>query len=382
VKSAIANSRLLNIAPSGIRAIHERKRATSVDLGIGEPSLKPDMAPLEAAVAWVREHGCPYTTYAGLPELRELVAGVYGGKFFQTSANVCVTNGSQEAIYLSIKTLAEPGRDEVLVTNPGYPVYHKVCELEGITWRSVELVAADGFTPRAAPILAALTAKTRVIVLATPANPTGAVMPPSEVCELARGLAARPGPPVYLVVDEVYRELTYAAEPYTSFADLYPHTLLVESLSKSCALTGLRIGFLIGPADVVQAAARIHSLMLMSASQFGQRVALEIFRDPIRLRAQVPWYVDQRRATLDAVAANQLSAIEPAGAFYVLVRLPERLAADSTAAAYELLDKADVVTVPGAVFASNTEGYLRVTWAASREAVIEGLRRIAEFILD
>lgn len=382
MKSAIANSRLLNIAPSGIRAIHERKRASSVDLGIGEPSLKPDMASFEAAVAWVQEHGCPYTTYAGLPELRELVATVYGGKYFKSSDDVCVTNGSQEAIYLAIKTLAEPGRDEVLVTNPGYPVYHKVCELEGISWRSVELDAADGFTPRAAPILAALTPKTRVIVLATPANPTGAVMPSAEVRELSRGLAARPGPPIYLVVDEVYRELSYAAEPYVSFADIYPHTLLVESLSKSCALTGLRIGFLIGPAEIVQAAARIHSLMLMSASQFGQRVALEIFRDPVRLRAQVPWYVEQRRAMLEAVAANRLHAIDPAGAFYVLVRLPERLAADSTAAAYELLDKADVVTVPGAVFASNTEGYLRVTWAAPRAAVVEGLTRIADFIRD
>jgi aspartate/methionine/tyrosine aminotransferase len=382
LKPAIANSRLLNIAPSGIRAIHERKRATSVDLGIGEPSLKPDMAAFEAAVGWVREHGCPYTPYAGLPELRDLVAAIYGGEHFQSGTNVCVTNGSQEAIYLAIKTLAEPGRDEVLVTNPGYPVYHKVCELEGITWRSIELDAADGFTPRAAPILAALTPKTRVIVLATPANPTGAVMPPSEVRELARGLVARPGSPVYLIADEVYRELTYTAEPYASFADHYPHTLLVESLSKSCALTGLRIGFLIGPAEVVHAAARIHSLMLMSASQFGQRVALEIFRDPIRLSAQVPWYIEQRRATLDAVAKNGLHVVDPAGAFYVLVRLPERLAADSTTAAYELLDKADVVTVPGAVFASNTEGYLRVTWAASRAAVIEGLKRIADFLRD
>ena len=379
MNSAIANSRLLNIAPSGIRAIHERKRPTSVDLGIGEPSLKPDMAPFESAVEWVREHGCPYTSYAGLPELRELVADVYGGTFFRSAESVCVTNGSQEAIYLAIKTLAEPGRDEVLVTNPGYPVYHKVCELEGIAWRSVELKAADGFIPRAAPILAALTPKTRVIVLASPANPTGAVMPPHEVRELARGLSARPGPPVFLLVDEVYRELTFTDEPYASFSDHYEHTLVVESLSKSCALTGLRIGFLIGPADVVQAAARIHSLMLMSASQFGQRVALEIFRDPIRLRAQVPWYEEQRRVTMAAVAENALNAIEPAGAFYVLLKLPERLAADSTAAAYALLEKEDVVTVPGAVFASNTAGYLRVSWSAQREAVVEGLKRIAAF---
>src|SRR5450755_1321790 len=174
---AIANSRLLKIAPSGIRAIHDRRRATSLDLAIGEPSLKPDIAPFEAAVAWVREHGCPYTSYAGLPELRELVADVYGGKHFRSADCVCVSNGSQEAIFLAIKTLAEPGRDEVLVTNPGYPIYHKVCELEGIAWRAIDLPADDAFTPRAESILASVMPQTRLIVLASPANPTGAVMP-------------------------------------------------------------------------------------------------------------------------------------------------------------------------------------------------------------
>ena len=380
MSAAVANSRLLNIAPSGIRAIHDRKRATSLNLGIGEPSLKPDIAPFESAVGWVREHGCPYTSYAGIPELRELVADVYGGKFSRRAENVCATNGSQEAIFLAIKTLAESGRDEVLVPNPGYPIYHKICELEGIAWRSVDFDAKDGFTPRADAILGALRPHTRLIVLATPANPTGAVMPPAEIAALARGLAARKGPPVYVLVDEVYRELVFTAEPFRSLADEYPYVVGVASLSKSCALTGLRVGFLIAPQEIAAAAGRMHSLLLMSASQFGQRVALEIFRDPIRLRAHLPWYVQQRRAVLDAARAHRLDIVEPAGAFYVLVRLPEQLAADSTAAAYALLDGHDVVTVPGAVFASNTEGYLRVTWAAPREAVLEGLSRIADFV--
>lgn len=378
--STVFNSRLLNIAPSGIRAIHDRKRPTSIDLAIGEPSLKPDIAPFEAAVAWVREHGCPYTSYAGLPELRELVADVYGGKHFRSADSVCVSNGSQEAIFLAIKTLAEPGRDEVLVTNPGYPIYHKVCELEGIPWRAVDFSADGAFTPQADAILAAVQPQTRLIVLASPANPTGAVMPPSEVAALARGLSARPGPPVYVLVDEVYRELTYSAEPFRSLTDEYPHTLAVVSLSKSCALTGLRIGFLIASPEIAAAAGRVHSLLQISSSQFGQRVALEIFRDPVRLRAQVPWYVAQRNAMLEAARRNRLDIVEPAGAFYVLVRLPEVMARDSTAAAYALLERHDVATVPGAVFASNAEGYLRVTWSASREAVIEGLSRIAEFV--
>jgi aspartate/methionine/tyrosine aminotransferase len=380
MSAAIANSRLLNIAPSGIRAIHDRKRPTSLNLGIGEPSLKPDVAPFETAVQWVREHGCPYTSYAGIPELRELAANVYGGKFSNSADNVCVTNGSQEAIFLAIKTLAEPGRDEVLVANPGYPIYHKVCELEGITWRAVSFKAEDSFTPRADAILSALKPNTRLIVLASPANPTGAVMPPSEVAALARGLSARPGPPVYVLADEVYRELTYTAEPFRSIADEYPYTVSVLSLSKSCALTGLRIGFLIAPREIAAAAGRMHSLVLMSASQFGQRVALDIFRDPVRLRAHLPWYIQQRALMLETAKRNHLDFIEPAGAFYVLVRLPERLRRDSTAAAYTLLEKHDVVTVPGAVFASNTEGYLRVTWAAGRDAVVEGLARLGEFV--
>ena len=360
--------------------MHDRKRPTSIDLGIGEPSLKPDIAPFESAVEWVREHGLLYTSYAGIPELRELVADVYGGAFFRNPDCVCVTTGSQEAIFLAIKTLAEPGRDEVLVTNPGYPIYHKVCELEGIAWRAIDLRADNAFIPRAETILASMTSLTRLIVLASPANPTGAVMPPSEVIALARGLAARPGPPVYVLVDEVYRELTYTAEPYRSLADEYPYTVTVTSLSKSCALTGLRMGFLIAPVEIALAAGRMHSLVLLSASHFGQRVALELFRDPVRLRAHLPWYVDQRRAVLEAARFNRLDIVEPAGAFYLLVRLPERLAHDSTAAACALLDRNDVVTVPGNVFASNTEGYLRVTWAAGREAVIEGLARMAEFM--
>lgn len=380
MRAAIANSRLLNIAPSGIRAIHDRKRPTSLNLGIGEPSLKPDVAPFESAVDWVREHGCPYTSYAGIPELRELVANVYGGKYCRAADSICVTNGSQEAIFLAIKTLAEPGRDEVLVTNPGYPIYHKVCELEGIAWRSVGFEADDSFTPRADAILAALQPKTRLIVLASPANPTGAVMPPSEVVALAQGLAARPGPPVYVLSDEVYRELTYTAEPFRSIADEYPYTISVLSLSKSCALTGLRVGFLVAPPEIAAAAGRMHSLVLMSASQFGQRVALEIFRDPVRLRAHVPWYSQQREIMLEAAKRDRLDVVEPAGAFYVLVRLPERFRRDSTAAAYALLEQHDVVTVPGAVFASNTEGYLRVTWAAHCDTVTEGLSRIAEFV--
>ena len=375
-----ANPRLVALPASGLRVVQHRMRPTSIDLGIGQPSLMPDLEPFEAATQWIREHGCPYPPYNGIPELRAAVAQLYGGRDHGKADNVCVTNGSQEAIYLAIKTLLEPGRDEVLVVNPGYPSYARCCALEGIACRSVDAHARDGFRIKAHALLEALRPETRMIVLGSPANPSGALLMPEDVAELARGLGARSGPPVIVVVDEVYRELTYATPSYPSMADAYPNTYVVQSLSKSCALTGLRVGFLIGPEEGVSLATRAHMLMLMSVSVYSQHVALEIVRKPERLRAQVPWYVAQRAAMLESVAAGDVPIIVPDGAFYTMVRLPERWRTDSLGAAHALLDEQDVVTVPGFLFGSQAEGYLRVTWSADPASVREGFARIGRFI--
>lgn len=340
----------------------------------------PDTEPFETATQWIREHGCPYPPYNGIPELRAAIASIYGGRNHTKADNVCVTNGSQEAIYLAIKALLEPGRDGVLVVNPGYPSYARCCALEGIACRTVNAHARDGFRIRAHALLEALRPETRMIILGSPANPSGALLMQQDVDELARELTNRPGPPVIVVVDEVYRELTYGSQPYPSMADAYPNTYVVQSMSKSCALTGLRVGFLIGPEDGVSLATRAHMLMLMSVSVFSQRVALEIVRKPERLRAHVPWYVAQRAAMLEAAVAGDVQIIEPDGAFYTMVRLPDRWRSDSLGAAHALFDEQDVVTVPGFLFGSQAEGYLRVTWSADPASVREGFARIGRFV--
>lgn len=375
-----ANPRLVALPASGLRVVQHRMRPTSLDLSVGQPSLMPDAEPFETATQWIREHGCPYPPYNGIPELRAAIASIYGGRNHAKADNVCVTNGSQEAIYLAIKTLLEPGRDEVLVVNPGYPSYARCCALEGIACRTVNANARDGFRIRAHALLEALRPETRMIILGSPANPSGALLMQDDVDMLARELTDRPGPPVIVVVDEVYRELTYAVKPYPSMADAYPNTYVVQSMSKSCALTGLRVGFLIGPEDGVTLATRAHMLMLMSVSVFSQRVALEIVRKPERLRAHVPWYVAQRAAMLEAAAAGDVQIVEPDGAFYTMVRLPERWRSDSLGAAHALLDEQDVVTVPGFLFGSQAEGYLRVTWSADPASVREGFARIGRFV--
>jgi aminotransferase len=373
------NPRVRDLPASGIRALYERKRPSSIDLSIGQPSLKPDAEPFETAAQWVRANGCSYPPYAGIPELREAVARAYGGSFHRTAGDICVTNGSQQAIFLALKTLLDPARDEVLLTDPGYPSYVRCCDLEGIRWRAVTLDAADGFAIKAGALLAVLSPRVRAIVIGSPSNPTGAVMSASELDALARGLQASRHQPPVLIVDEVYRELVYGTQPYRSVTDTYAPGLAVQSMSKSCALTGLRVGFLIGPQAIIDAAMRAHVLMLMSISQLGQRVALEFMRSPARLRAHHDWYVRQRALMLEAAHKARLEFIEPQGAFYTLVKLPQRWHSRSAEAATSLLEDFDVVTVAGSVFGKACAGYLRVSWSAPAAAVTEGLARIGEF---
>lgn len=375
-----ANSKLAALPPSGIRIVQNKMRTTSIDLGIGQPSLMPDAGPFAIAAERVRRDGCPYPPYNGLPELRAAVAKVYGGRYHDKPDNVCVTNGSQEAIYLAIKALLEPGRDEVLIVDPGYPSYGRCCALEGVAKRTVPTEGDNGFRVRAGALLDAVGPATRMIIIGSPSNPSGSLFSAADVNELARGLSARSGEPVIVVVDEVYRELTFADEGFASMADAYPHTVVVQSLSKSCALTGLRIGFFVGPEPMVQLATRAHMLMMMSVSLPAQYVALEIFKRPDKLRAHHSWYAAQRTMMLETARAARLPIVKPDGAFYAMVRLPDRWRSDSIGAAYALLDEYDVVTVPGSVFGRQGEGYLRATWAADEVSVREGFTRLGEFV--
>lgn len=377
--ASFGNPLLTAIRPSAIRAMHERKRDTSIDLGMGQPTLMPDLEPFAEAMDWVREHGAPYAPNSGLPELREAIARIYGGYYNSTAANVCVTNGSQEGIYLAVKALLVPGTDEVLLTNPTYPSYSKCCELEGITHREARLRAENGFAVTADALLDALTPATRMIVLGSPSNPTATVLDEREVRRLARALGDRKGPPVWVVVDEVYRELTFTQKPYASMLDHYPHAIALQSLSKSCALTGMRTGFAIGPSEAVHAIARAHALMLMSVNVFAQYAALAIVRDPAHLRAHHDWYARQRQLLLETSAGHKLRILEPQGSFYTLLTLPEKWM-NSEAAADHLLERYDVVTVPGIVFGDCAEGFLRLTWAAQPADLTTGLGRIAEFV--
>ncbi len=335
------NPLIETIEPSLIRSINARKRSGDIDLGLGEPRLKPDPAPFEAATRWVKANGCPYSPNAGFEELRELVAGYL--RFNTGGANgVCITVGSEEALFLAIKTVVDPARDEVLIVEPCYLAYPKICVLEGIRHRMVALPADERFRPGASIVLDALRPNTRLVIINSPSNPTGRVWPAEELEALASGLAEREGRPIYVLSDEVYRELYYGPEPPRSISEWYPHSLVAGSLSKSNALTGLRLGWLAGPPEVIAAAIKVHQFVNTAASTFSQLVALELFREPQRLAEQRPWYEEMRRELVDCARINGLDLIDPEGAFYAMVRLPPGRA-DSLAAAESLLERQRVV---------------------------------------
>jgi aspartate/methionine/tyrosine aminotransferase len=368
------NPRLAAIEPSLIRALAAKKQPGAIDLGLGEPTLLPQARFIEAAARWATEFGLKYTVNAGDAATRARIAAHYAYPGMGAAENVCMMTGSQEAVYVAIKTLLDPARDELLVVEPAFPAYLKMAQLEGIAARSVAMCERDGFRYDVDAIIAAIGVNTRLIVIGSPANPTGRVMMRSDVRRLARELGARGGAPIWILHDEIYRELTFIDDAGYLGAE-YPYTIVANSLSKSNALTGLRIGWIIAPSPAIEAIVKTHAWVTSSASAFAQRVAYEIFAEPGALAEQSAWYAQARPGVLAALRECGLEFIEPDGAFYVCVRLAH--GTDSLAAALTLVEQRGVVAIPGRIFGASLEGWLRLSFVAPLNAFREGARRIA-----
>jgi aspartate/methionine/tyrosine aminotransferase len=368
------NPRLAAIEPSLIRAIAAKKTPDAIDLGLGEPTLLPQMRFIESATRWASEFGLKYTVNAGDAATRARIAAHYGYPGMAAAENVCLTTGSQEAVYAAIKALLDPAADELLVVEPAFPAYLKIAALEGIAARSVSMDERDGFRYDVAAIVAAIGPRTRLIVIGSPANPTGRVITRGQAQRLARELGARGGAPIWVLHDEIYRELTFVDDAGYVAAE-YPYTIVTNSLSKSNALTGLRVGWALAPSPAIEAIVKTHTWLTSTANTFGQRVAYEIFAEPGALREHSSWYTRRSSEVVAAVRRSGLDFIEPDGAFYVCVRLPRTI--DSVVAAYALVERHGVVAIPGRIFGAALEGWLRLSFVAPLDAFTEGLRRIA-----
>jgi aminotransferase len=377
------NPAIARIEPSLIRAIHERKRPGDIDLGLGEPTVLPDLEAFADALEWTRLNGSRYAPNAGFADLRELLAAYLARSDWAagplSSRNVCVTVGSEEALYLAIKTVVDPARHEVLIVEPSYLAYAKICVLENVRYRAVALDGDEAFRPDASRVLAEMRPDTRLVILNSPSNPTGRVWPAEELRALASGLAISGRDDVYVLSDEVYREIHFGASPPASIATWHAASLVAGSLSKSNALTGLRLGWIAGPDDVIAAATKVHQFVNTGTSAFAQRVAVHLLSRE-RLGDHLPIYTAARKRLIAAASRAGLDLIPPEGTFYGLIRLPPALASESMAVAERLLNETRVATVPGRAFGASGEGWLRISWVAPIDSVEEGLKRIGDWL--
>ncbi len=366
------NPAIAEAGGSVIRALHGKRRPTSINLGIGEPTLLPDATHFENATAWVAEHGCRYSTNIGDPDLRAAIAAHYAYPGLDEPDNVCITTGSQEAVYVILRTLVDPENEEIVVVDPAFPVYAKIASVERIPCRRVTIDprADDAFD--ADVILAAITPKTRMIVIGSPSNPTGRVISKATTKKIADALLARGGKPIFVLHDEIYRELRYT-EDVGEFGKVYPHTVIVNSLSKSNALTGLRLGWVIAPRDVMPTIVKFHGWVTSCASTFAQRVAYGIFSND-ELHVQRPWYTRQRNGAVAIARELGFEFIEPDGAFYICLNVG---AQDTMVFAERLLAEHDVVAIPAHIFSPIMRGWLRTSFVGALDDVREGYERIA-----
>ncbi|HEV2765779.1 MAG TPA: aminotransferase class I/II-fold pyridoxal phosphate-dependent enzyme [Pyrinomonadaceae bacterium] len=366
--------RLRGIQKSMIRQLFDRAPAGSVNLGLGEPDLPTPEVIRRAAARVVNEEQNGYTAQAGLPTLRALVANEYP-HLQLTPEQAFITAGSQEALYLALLTLVDEG-DEVLLPDPGFVAYPTITRMAGGRPAFYKLPAAGGFRFDDAGFRRALTPRTKVVVCVSPSNPTGRVLSREDLSAMADALR---GTGVYVVSDEIYRNLYYTDERPASVSEFYTErTVVLGGLSKAMSMTGWRLGWLCGAADVVRSALVLHGYVTTCASTVSQKAALAAWTPEARRAAEeMRLTFRARRDHLLALLGSEtdLRAVAPDGAFYTMVDVSEY--GDSLSVAERLLAHG-VVTVPGAAFGPEGEGFLRLSFCADLPALAEGVRRIKE----
>ena len=346
-----------------------------VQLGVGEPNFEAPPAAVQAAVDSLVSGETHYTDSRGLFVLREAIAQNSEERrgIAVDPDQVVVTSGTSPAILLCLNLLVDPG-DEVILATPHYPCYPNMIAVCGGKPVLVPTGPEDGFVMDVAKVLAAITPRTRAIFLASPANPTGAVQPKQVVEELSNL-----GIPI--LSDEIYDGLTYddaqVASPLTFTENCY----VLDGFSKRYAMTGFRLGYLIAPAIAMRPLQSLMQSFFISTSQFVQQAgiaALAHGAQPVQHMRQQ--YAVRRRILVDGLRDMGLSIpIDPPGAFYALVDM-RHFERDSLTLSFDILDKAHVALGPGRDFGEAAEGFIRFSFAASREEIEEGLRRLARAI--
>lgn len=383
---SILNDKIKEIKPSGIRKFFDIANEMDhvISLSIGEPGFKTPWHIRQAGIESLDKGKTWYTPNAGLSLLREEICRYFSRRFhvdYNCKAECIVTVGGSEAIDICLRSLIEKG-DEVLIPQPSFVCYEPLTQMADGIPVIIETKAENSFRLTAQELEAHITPKTKLLVLPFPNNPTGGVMRRKDLEEIA-GVIIKHN--LFVLSDEIYAELTYGDEPHVSIAEIEgmrERTLVVSGFSKSYAMTGWRLGYALGPAEVISQLYKLHQFAIMCAPTTAQYAAIEALKngdgDIESMRTQ---YDMRRRLMVGGFQQMGLSCFEPHGAFYVFPCI-KSTGLSSEEFCMRLIESKHVAVVPGTAFGKCGEGFVRVSYSYSLTHISEALGRIEEFLQE
>ena len=376
---------IVEIKPSGIRKyfdiVSEMNDPDVISLGVGEPDFETPWHIRDEGIYSLEKGRTFYTANAGLLELREEINRYLNRRFdlnYDPKSGILVTVGGSEAIDIALRAMVDPG-DEVIIPQPSYVSYEPCAVLAGATPVIIELKNENQFRLTAAELEAAITDKTKVLILPFPNNPTGAIMERRDLEEIAKVIEKHD---IFVLSDEIYAELCYT-EKHVSIANIpgmWERTILINGFSKSYAMTGWRLGYACGPVQIIEQMYKIHQFCIMCAPTTSQYAAIDALKNgDADVQMMRDSYNQRRRYLVNAFREMGLECFEPFGAFYMFPCV-KQFGMTSDEFASRLLHEEKLAVVPGNAFGDSGEGFLRISYAYSLEKLKVAMGRLGHFV--
>ena len=377
------SDKIVSIPPSGIRKFFDivSEMPDAISLGVGEPDFDTPWHIREEGIYSLEKGRTFYTSNSGLKELREEIVRYLERRIhvsYDPLREVLITVGGSEGIDAAFRAMLNPG-DEVLIPQPSYVSYEPCAVLADGVPVIIELKEENEFRLTKEELLAAITDKTKILVLPFPNNPTGAIMEKEDLEAIAEVCIEKD---IFVLSDEIYSELSYKGDHVSiaSLPGMRERTILINGFSKAYAMTGWRLGYACGPADIIAQMTKIHQYAIMCAPTTSQYAPVEALRNGDEDVAMMRESYDQRRRFLmNAFQEMGLSCFEPYGAFYTFPSIKE-FGMSSDEFATRFLEEEKVAVVPGTAFGACGEGFLRISYAYSLEQLKEALGRLSHFV--
>ncbi len=377
------SEKVIHIKPSGIRKFFDivSEMPDAISLGVGEPDFDTPWHIRDEGIYALEKGRTFYTSNAGLMELREEICKYYSRKFhadYDPKTECVITVGGSEGIDIALRAMVDPG-DEIIIPEPCYVSYLPCVQLTDGVPVQIALKAENEFRLTPEELEAAITDKTKIVILPFPNNPTGAIMEREDLEKIAKVILEHD---LYVLSDEIYAELSYKDShvSISSLPGMRDRTIVINGFSKAYAMTGWRLGYALAPKAICEQMTKIHQFAIMCAPTNSQYAAIEAVRNGDRdIERMVQAYDQRRRFLMQTFKEMGIPCFEPYGAFYVFPCI-KQYGMSSEEFATELLKKEKVAVVPGTAFGDCGEGYLRISYAYSIEELKEAFGRIKHFI--